>query len=93
LTKKTTSGKPISFSTKNDSVNSLGLSSENLEKLKDRYPKLSTVALLMAYKSGDTYKGDSDFGHNAQAVFKVANGKWKAEKNRFGGSEEVDVKF
>jgi len=76
-----------------DSVNSLALSSGDLEKMKDRYPKLSTVALLMAYKSGDTYKGDSDFGHNAQAVFKVANGKWKAEKNRFGGSEEVEVKF
>jgi len=76
-----------------DSVNSIGMSSEQLEALKTKFPNLSTVSLLMAYKSGDTYKGDSDFGHNAQAVFKVWDGKWKAEKNRFGGSEEVKVRF
>ncbi len=76
-----------------DSVNSIGMSNDELEKLKSSNTNLSTVSLLMSYKSGDTYKGDSDFGHNAQAVFKVAAGKWKAEKNRFGGSEEVDIDF
>jgi predicted ATP-dependent serine protease len=76
-----------------DSVNSLNMTSSELEALKTKNPNLSTVCLLMAYKSGDTYKGDSDFGHNAQAVFKVYEGKWKAEKNRFGGSDEVDIQF
>lgn len=76
-----------------DSINSIGMTSEQLEDLKQKHPELSTVVLLMAYKSGDTYKGDSDFGHNAQAVFKVYDGKWKAEKNRFGGSDEVNIQF
>ena len=76
-----------------DSINSIGMTSEQLEDLKQKHPELSTVVLLMAYKSGDTYKGNSDFGHNAQAVFKVYNGKWRAEKNRFGGSDEVDIQF
>jgi len=76
-----------------DSINSIGMSNDELEQLKLDFPNLSTVSLLMAYKNGDTYKGDSDFGHNAQAVFKVSDGSWKAEKNRFGGNEEVTIDF
>lgn len=76
-----------------DSVNSIGMTSSELEQLKTLHPNLSTVSLLMSYKTGDTYKGDSEFGHNAQAVFKVSDKKWKAEKNRFGGSDEVEIDF
>jgi len=76
-----------------DSINSLQLFAEDLESLKKQYPKLSTVSLMIAYKDGNDYKGSSDFGHNAEAVFHVSEGKWKAQKNRFGGDAEVQVRF
>jgi tRNA uridine 5-carbamoylmethylation protein Kti12 len=73
-----------------DSINELQMKSEDLRKIQKKYPALSTVSILKATKQGK-YLGESDFAHIVQAEFKCENGFCKAEKNRFGGNDAVNI--
>jgi hypothetical protein len=65
-----------------DSINHLGISADELEKLKERYPTRSFITIQQANKDG-SYKGNSAFGHNTDIIIEVSEGKAVTTKNRF----------
>jgi predicted ATP-dependent serine protease len=73
-----------------DSVNELHLTPDDIRKMTEKHPKLSTVQIFKATKEGK-FLGVSDFAHLVQAEFVCENGTAKAEKNRFGGNEAIDI--
>jgi hypothetical protein len=73
-----------------DSVNELHLTPDDIRRMVEKHPNLSTVQIFKATKEGK-FLGVSDFAHLIQAEFVCENGKVKAEKNRFGGNEEIDI--
>jgi predicted ATP-dependent serine protease len=73
-----------------DSVNELNLKPDDIRTMTDEHMNLSTVQIFKATKEG-RFLGMSDFAHLVQAEFVCSEGKVKAEKNRFGGNEEVAI--
>jgi len=73
-----------------DSNNEIGLSAADLKDIQVNNPHLSTINVLKATKQGK-YLGTSDYGHLVQAEFRCENMRCFVEKNRFGGSESIDI--
>ena len=80
----------LDFKTKTDSVNEMNLSPDDIRKLQENYPELSTIQIFKATKEGN-FLGQSDFGHLCQAELRCFEGKCQAQKNRFGGNGEVGI--
>ena len=75
-----------------DSVNELNISPDDLRLLTKKYPQLSTVQIFKATKEGK-FLGQNDYSHLVQAQFRCEDKKCHVEKNRFGGSQSIDIKF
>jgi predicted ATP-dependent serine protease len=75
-----------------DSVNELNFTPDHIRRIIEKHPHLSTVQIFKATKDGK-FLGKSDFAHLVQVELICAEGKVKAEKNRFGGNGEVEIKF
>ncbi len=75
-----------------DSVNELGLSPDDIRRFQKKHPKISTIQIFKVTKEGK-FMGANDFQHMVQAEFVIENGEVHAEKNRFGGTETIKIKF
>jgi len=73
-----------------DSVNSHGLSPLDIEKLINKYPKLSIAYVCQTTKDGN-FRGSKEWEHMADVVIHANIGVAISEKNRFGGHGEVKV--
>jgi predicted ATP-dependent serine protease len=70
----------------------MGMSPDDIRAIQQKYPKLSTVQIYKATKTGE-FRGSNDFAHLVQTVVVCSDGKASTEKNRFGGKEAVKIKF
>ena len=73
-----------------DSVNHLGWTLEQLKTLKQRRPDLGVVLVMQSTKGGQ-YKGGQDWGHEADTIVKVEDGKAFTEKNRFQALSSITI--
>ena len=65
-----------------DSANHLRWSPDDLERIKESLPQLSTFVILQSVKQGD-FRGHNDYVHNADVVVKIDNFEVFTEKSRF----------
>jgi hypothetical protein len=65
-----------------DSVNTLSLTPEDLEKL----PKSKAYVWIFQCTKEGNYRGSQEFEHNADSVIEINDMKATVHKNRFGGS-------
>jgi DNA replication protein DnaC len=75
-----------------DSVNDAGLSPEDVQVLKENYPKSSFISILQSTKDGN-FRGSNAHTHNADIVIKVSEGTAETEKNRFGAKNSYSILF
>ncbi len=73
-----------------DSVNSMGLSPQDLSKLRDENPQTSFMYIFQTTKSG-SFKGSQEYSHDVDVVVVAENGVARTEKSRFGGNGEIKV--
>lgn len=79
----------------NDSITSLRIKPTDLHKIYKKYPKLSVINIHHSLKSGDAFKGDSEYHHDIDTEIKVwadqKTGKHYAQciKNRWGGIDMI----
>ena len=73
-----------------DSVNDAGLSPEDVQILKEKYPKSSFVSILQSTKDGN-FRGSNAHTHNADIVIKVSEGMAETEKNRYGAKNNYAI--
>ena len=75
-----------------DSVNEMNMSPDDIRKIQETYPNLSTWQIFKATKEGK-FLGQSDFGHLCQTELVCEDGFCQAHKNRFGGNVMVGIEF
>ena len=75
-----------------DSVNEMNMSSDDIRKIQETYPNLSTWQIFKATKKGK-FLGQSDFGHLCQAELVCEDCFCQAHKNRFGGNVGIGIEF
>jgi len=75
-----------------DSIQTIGLKSEDFKLLKRQYPKTSFVMVFKANRDG-TSKGGTDWEHDVDAIMHIEKGSATMEKNRFpnGSSETIKI--
>jgi AAA domain len=73
-----------------DTVNELGMNPNQIREIQAKYPKLSTIQLFKATKTG-TFLGQNDFAHLCQAEIRCFENTARAQKNRFGGDQEITI--
>ncbi len=75
-----------------DSVNEMNMSPDDIRKIQETYPNLSTWQIFKATKEGK-FLGQSDFGHLCQVELVCEAEHCQAHKNRFGGNVRVGIEF
>ena len=73
-----------------DSVNKLGLSAQELEKLERKYPETSFVYIFQTTKDGD-FKGAMEFKHNVDAVIEVPQRGIASQYGRYNQGGEMKI--
>lgn len=73
-----------------DSVNSMGLSAEDLKELKAKNKQTSFIYIFQSTKDGN-FKGNQEYSHDVDVVIEVEKGMARTEKSRFGGNGEIKV--
>ncbi len=73
-----------------DSVNSLKLSPEELEEIRENNPKTSFIYVFQATKDGN-FKGAQEYSHDVDVLIELKDGVAYTEKSRFGGNGEMKV--
>jgi hypothetical protein len=73
-----------------DSVNALGLSSDQLSKLYDKNPTRSFISVFKGTKGGD-FRGNLEYEHDVDTSIKCENGVASLNKNRLGGQGEMKI--
>jgi DNA repair protein RadC len=75
-----------------DSVNEMNMTPDDIRKIQETYPNLSTWQIFKATKEGK-FLGQSDFGHLCQTELVCSEGSCQAHKNRFGGNTKTVIEF
>jgi len=75
-----------------DSIQTIGLKSEDFKLLKRQYPHTSFVMVFKANRDG-TSKGGTDWEHDVDAIMHIENGTATMEKNRFPNGSNETVKI
>jgi predicted ATP-dependent serine protease len=75
-----------------DSVNEMNMTPDDIRKIQQSFPNLSTWQIFKATKEGK-FLGQSDFGHLCQAELVCSGGFCQAQKNRFGGNTSIEIPF
>lgn len=73
-----------------DSVNSLGLTADDIAKLKNKYKTISFIIIFQVTKSG-LFRGSNEFIHNCDIAINIVSGTAQNEKNRFGGQGTLKI--
>ena len=71
----------------------MNMSPDDIRKIQETYPNLSTWQILKATKEGKFFFGQSDFGHLCQAELVCEVGFCQAHKNRLRGNVRVGIEF
>ena len=75
-----------------NSVNEMNMSPDDIRKIQETYPNLSTWQIFKATKEGK-FLGQSDFGYLCQVELVCEEGFCQAQKNRFGENVRVGIEF
>ena len=75
-----------------DSVNEMNMTPDDIRKIQETYPNLSTWQIFKATKEGK-FLGQSDYGHLCQVELVCEDRHCQAHKNRFGGNVRVGIEF
>ncbi len=75
-----------------DSVQTIGLKSEDFKLLKRQYPQTSFVMVFKANRDG-TSKGGTDWEHDVDAIMHIEKGSATMEKNRFPNGSNGTIKI
>ncbi len=74
-----------------DSVTSMGMEPERLEKIQEQYPNISFIYILQTNKQ-ESFYGKKKWEHLCDVVLRFEDGIVSVEKNRFGKVGEYGVK-
>jgi len=66
-----------------DSINTIGMTHEKLEELKQKFNDIAFISILQNTKDGK-FKGANEFAHNCDIVVNVEDGIAETTKNRYG---------
>ena len=74
-----------------DSVNTLGLTADQLKELYSKYPKKNFVLIFQVTKEGK-FRGEQEYEHDVDASFHCDKLiAYQTSKNRFGGKESIKI--
>ena len=72
-----------------DSVNKLGLSADDLNNLKTKYPNASFIYIFQSTKSGN-FRGANEFQHDVDSIVEIPNVGKAIQYGRFNQGGEMD---
>lgn len=73
-----------------DSVNTYNLNVNQIEKLREDYPKISFILIYQSTKNG-ALRGSNEILHNSDILVRVENGMAETEKNRYNELSKVTI--
>lgn len=73
-----------------DSINNLGLTPDDIDKIREANPKLAVLAIMQSTKDG-TFKGDQRFKHDCDIFLKCNRPKVYQTKSRYSPPSDIVV--